>query len=77
MPPQAFLPLFLFPTDASLNVEKRAWCCFDGRARRHARTVEQLPVNGGLRLRGSVDIGNLLQSFSGILSKVTRQLACY
>jgi hypothetical protein len=34
-------------------------------------TVEQLPANGGLRLRGSVDIGNLLQSFSGILSKVT------
>jgi hypothetical protein len=36
----------------------------------HAMTAEQLPANG---VRGSVDVGNLLQSFSGILSKVTRQ----
>jgi len=35
----------------------------------HAMTAEQLPANG---VRGS-DVGNLLQSFSGILSKVTRQ----
>ena len=36
----------------------------------HAMTVEQLQANG---VRGSVDVGNLLQSFSGILNKVTRQ----